>query len=74
MSKTRLSSYHYQAFFSFGLALIFFGITWPDHLSNYYVYRLHQYEVTLEEMKQAQVPPKDIRELKEEFDLEDEPE
>ncbi|HKI99767.1 MAG TPA: MotA/TolQ/ExbB proton channel family protein [bacterium] len=30
--------------FLIGASLILFGITWPDHLSNYYVYQITQYE------------------------------
>lgn len=37
--------------FGVGAALIVFGITWPDHLSNYYVYQITQYEETVTEMK-----------------------
>ena len=37
--------------FFVGLSLILFGITWPDHLSNYYVYQITQFEQKVEEAK-----------------------
>lgn len=48
--------------FSVGFALIFFGIIWPDHLSNYYIYQLRVYEAQIEELKREGVPPRQIRE------------
>ena len=40
-------------FFGFmvGAALIVFGITWPDHLSNYYIYQITGFEETLNQMR-----------------------
>ena len=40
-------------FFGFliGTALIVFGITWPDNMSNYYVYQISQYEDQVEALK-----------------------
>ena len=40
-------------FFGFliGASLIVFGITWPDNLSNYYVYKISQYEEQIETLK-----------------------
>lgn len=40
-------------FFGFivGAALIVFGITWPDHLSNFYIYEITGFEDTLNQMK-----------------------
>ena len=35
--------------FMIGAALILFGITWPDHLSNYYVYQITQFEQQIEQ-------------------------
>ncbi len=32
--------------FIVGAALIVFGITWPDHLSNFYVYQLNHVSMT----------------------------
>lgn len=37
--------------FFVGAFLIIFGITWPDKLSNFYVYQITQYEQTIDEMK-----------------------
>ena len=31
-----------------GATLVIFGIIWPDHLSNYYLYQLREFEMTLE--------------------------
>ena len=37
--------------FMIGAALIVFGITWPDNMSNYYVYQISQYEEQIEALK-----------------------
>jgi chemotaxis protein MotA len=37
--------------FLVGAFLIVFGITWPDHLSNYYVYQITQYEQRIDEAR-----------------------
>lgn len=39
--------------FLVGAALILFGITWPDHLSNYYVFQITEFEKQIEELKQS---------------------
>jgi len=39
--------------FTVGAALIIFGITWPDHLSNYYVYQITQFEQRVDEARAA---------------------
>ncbi len=39
--------------FIVGAALIVFGITWPDHLSNFYVYQINQFEQQVTELRQA---------------------
>lgn len=39
--------------FLVGAFLIVFGITWPDHLSNYYVYQITQYEQRIDESRAA---------------------
>ena len=54
--------------FIIGLSLVFFGITWPDHLSNYYMYQLRQHEDAISQMKKDGVPAKEIQEKKEEFE------
>lgn len=35
-----------------GAALIIFGITWPDNLSNFYVYQMESYEKQIKELKE----------------------
>ncbi|MBI4083235.1 MAG: MotA/TolQ/ExbB proton channel family protein [Candidatus Lambdaproteobacteria bacterium] len=37
--------------FFVGVFLIVFGITWPDQLSNYYVYRIAQYEQEVNDLR-----------------------
>lgn len=37
--------------FMVGAALIIFGITWPDHLSNFYVYEITQFETVIDGLK-----------------------
>jgi chemotaxis protein MotA len=37
--------------FLVGACLIVFGITWPDHKSNYYVYQINQFEQRIEAMQ-----------------------
>lgn len=54
--------------FLVGLCLIVFGITWPDHLSNYYVYQIDQYETRIEEMREAGVPENQIAPMRDELD------
>jgi chemotaxis protein MotA len=39
-----------------GLALILFGITWPDRLSNYYVYKAFQNDKQIQEMRARSAP------------------
>ncbi len=39
--------------FLVGASLILFGITWPDQLSNYYVYQINQYEARMDDMREA---------------------
>lgn len=53
--------------FLVGASLILFGITWPDHLSNYYVYTLDQYEERIDEMKAAGVTRGQIEQVQEEL-------
>ena len=38
----------------FGIALVFFGIIWPDHLSNYYMYMFSEFETGLDTLKATQ--------------------
>ena len=42
--------------FLVGTALILFGITWPDHLSNYYVYKITSNEHQVTEMRAKGAP------------------
>lgn len=42
--------------FLVGLALILFGITWPDHLSNWYVYRITTSEAQIAKLKKDGAP------------------
>ena len=44
-----------------GATLVIFGIIWPDHLSNYYLYQLREFEMTLESLKQNGAPIEQIR-------------
>ena len=44
-----------------GAMLVIFGIIWPDHLSNYYLYQLREFEMTLESLKQNGAPIEQIR-------------
>ena len=44
-----------------GATLVIFGIIWPDHLSNYYLYQLREFEMTLESLKQNSAPIEQIR-------------
>lgn len=49
-------------FFGFivGAALVVFGITWPDHLSNFYVYQITGFEETLSQMRAGGATPNAI--------------
>jgi len=40
---------------------VIFGIIWPDHLSNYYLFQLREFEMTLEALKQNGAPIEQIR-------------
>jgi chemotaxis protein MotA len=42
--------------FMVGVSLILFGITWPDHLSNWYVYRITTSEARIAKLKQSGAP------------------
>ncbi|HJL87053.1 MAG: MotA/TolQ/ExbB proton channel family protein [SAR324 cluster bacterium] len=44
-----------------GATLVIFGIIWPDHLSNYYLFQLREFEMTLEALKQNGAPIEQIR-------------
>ena len=50
-----------------GASLVIFGIIWPDHLSNYYMFKFREFEMALEALKSAQASIEDIRALKAEF-------
>ena len=43
-----------------GATLVIFGIIWPDHLSNYYLFQLREFEMTLEALKQNGAPIEQI--------------
>ncbi len=45
----------------FGIALVFFGIIWPDHLSNYYMYMFREFETGLEALKATQATSAELR-------------
>lgn len=45
----------------FGIALVFFGIVWPDHLSNYYMYMFREFETGLEALKTTQATSEELR-------------
>ncbi len=45
----------------FGIALVFFGIVWPDHLSNYYMYMFREFETGLEALKASQASSEELR-------------
>ena len=45
----------------FGIALVFFGIVWPDHLSNYYMYMFREFENGLEALKATQATSEELR-------------
>ena len=45
----------------FGIALVFFGIVWPDHLSNYYMYMFREFETGLETLKVTQATSEELR-------------
>ena len=45
----------------FGVSLVFFGIVWPDHLSNYYMYMFREFETGLEALKATQATSEELR-------------
>ena len=45
----------------FGIALVFFGIVWPDHLSNYYMYMFREFENGLDALKATQATSEELR-------------
>ncbi len=52
-----------------GVSLVIFGIIWPDHLSNYYLYQFREFELSLEALKVSQAPIEEIRALKASFKM-----
>ena len=50
-----------------GISLVIFGIIWPDHLSNYYMFQFREFERGLESLKASQASIEDIRALKASF-------
>ena len=58
--------------FMVGASLILFGITWPDHLSNYYVYQITQFEQRIDQAKVRGVTRAQLEAIqKEEADFKD---
>ena len=52
-----------------GASLVIFGIIWPDHLSNYYMYQFREFELSLEALKGSQAPIEEIQALKASFKM-----
>jgi chemotaxis protein MotA len=52
-----------------GASLVIFGIIWPDHLSNYYMYQFREFELSLEASKVSQAPIEEIQVLKASFKM-----
>jgi len=52
-----------------GVSLVIFGIIWPDHLSNYYMYQFREFELSLEALKVSQAPIEEIQALKASFKM-----
>ncbi len=52
-----------------GVSLVMFGIIWPDHLSNYYMYQFREFELSLEALKVSQAPIEEIQALKASFKM-----
>jgi len=50
-----------------GASLVIFGIIWPDHLSNYYMYQFREFETALEALKASKASIEEIRALKSNF-------
>ena len=44
----------------FGIALVFFGIIWPDHLSNYYMYQFREFEMGLDALIATQATTEEL--------------
>jgi len=53
--------------FLIGVGLVFFGIVFPDRLSNYYVYQVTNYEEQIEQMEQRRRPRAEVRQIIEEM-------
>jgi chemotaxis protein MotA len=49
--------------FLVGVGLILFGISWPDHLSNWYVYKTTTAETQITRLRQAGAPRAEIERL-----------
>ena len=50
-----------------GCFLVFLGITWPDYLSNFYLYQLKEFETTMATLREQGVAIEEIRALQAEF-------
>ncbi|MDH5753074.1 MAG: MotA/TolQ/ExbB proton channel family protein [Deltaproteobacteria bacterium] len=53
--------------FVIGVSLILFGITWPDHQSNYFVYTMKQFEQREEVLKARNAPRAELEALQKEL-------
>jgi chemotaxis protein MotA len=53
--------------FFVGAALIIFGITWPDHLSNFYVFQITEFEQTIDQLKTSGATRNEIAGLQEQL-------
>ena len=50
-----------------GMALIFFGIVWPDDQSNYYVYQITNFERQINELKEKRRPLAELKIVQEQL-------
>lgn len=50
-----------------GCFLVFLGITWPDYLSNFYLYQLREFEATTAALRERGAAIEEIRALQAEF-------
>ena len=51
-----------------GCFLVFLGITWPDYLSNFYLYQLKEFENTMAILRGQGAAIEEIRALQAEFE------
>ncbi|MCP4294152.1 MAG: hypothetical protein GY786_00925 [Proteobacteria bacterium] len=55
--------------FIIGSGLVFFGIVFPDNLSNYYVYTVTNFEDQIEQLEAQRAPRTEVRRIKEEMGM-----